>query len=346
MMKPAVLNLGGVLDIYYVNSKSSDPVVYVFHRSSGDACLLDLGDISGLSHKNLLRVKKIFITHTHIDHFIGFDRLLRVHIPHRRHLEFVGPEGITENISSKLRGYLWNLLEEDQICYRVIEMTTKGKRIISELNSSNQFSPKVLKTDLISQKSSRSPMQVSEFSDQLIVEAAWVDHGVPILAYALQAKPFFRVEVEKLKERFLLPGSWIREAQEALKEDRLMSVVPIHRQEVLVKDLFAWGIFTRHAPKYLSYLTDTVYNKENVKNILGLIYKSRFFICETAFSNDDSARAKRKKHLTIKQGAHIAAMGAVETADNFHFSNIYGKNIDHLFETNFQKEFSKYKLKI
>ena len=55
-----------------------DPGLYVDFRDERRALLFDLGDISVLPPRKLMRLSHIFVTHTHMDHFSGFDHLLRV----------------------------------------------------------------------------------------------------------------------------------------------------------------------------------------------------------------------------------------------------------------------------
>src|SRR5690606_765956 len=94
---------------------------------SGDAALFDAGSLDALSNRDLLKVRHVFVSHTHIDHFIGFDKLLRVNVPHFRSIEVCGPKGIISNVQGKLHGYLWNLLESGQVELVVRELSETGE---------------------------------------------------------------------------------------------------------------------------------------------------------------------------------------------------------------------------
>src|SRR5207247_454355 len=58
-----------------------------------------------------LQVTPVFVSHTHIDHFIGFDHLLRMFLARDLRLDLFGPPGIIANVRGKLAGYTWNLVD-------------------------------------------------------------------------------------------------------------------------------------------------------------------------------------------------------------------------------------------
>src|SRR5215471_18172909 len=61
-----------------INGRSGDPALYVETLFEQRALLFDLGDITALPPRKILRLEHVFVSHAHIDHFVGFDLVLVV----------------------------------------------------------------------------------------------------------------------------------------------------------------------------------------------------------------------------------------------------------------------------
>jgi ribonuclease Z len=73
-----------------VNGRYGDPTVYVETLFKTHSVLFDLGEIASLSPRKIRRVDQIFVSHAHIDHFIGFDHLLRLLVGHKKTVHLTG----------------------------------------------------------------------------------------------------------------------------------------------------------------------------------------------------------------------------------------------------------------
>jgi ribonuclease Z len=94
-----------------VNGRYGDPTVYVETLFEKRGLVFDLGEITSLSPRKIQRVEQIFVSHAHIDHFIGFDHLLRLLVGREKTVYLYGPSGFAEHVYHKLQSYRWNLVE-------------------------------------------------------------------------------------------------------------------------------------------------------------------------------------------------------------------------------------------
>ena len=97
-----------------INDPFSDPGLFIPFLFEKKALMFDLGDLSPLSSGDILKVTHVFVTHTHMDHFIGFDTMLRLFLGREKTLCLFGPPNFFKHVEGKLAGYTWNLVDEFQ----------------------------------------------------------------------------------------------------------------------------------------------------------------------------------------------------------------------------------------
>lgn len=311
-----------------INGLLGDPAIYAFLSKSGEGLLFDLGTLDALPNRDLLKVRTALISHTHIDHFIGFDRWLRVNIPHHRELELLGPPGLLANVRGKLAGYRWNLLDPDQLRFVVHELTPHGEKSSFALRNQTGFEPEPLTRPPPQLTPIDAPLPappaacLTTLSDGTRIHAVVLDHGTPSVAYMLQGPCRFQTKTDVLTELGLKPGSWIRDVQYAIIEQRTETTVTIDQRNFRVADL-AQQLFEIRRPKPLGYITDAGFTAPNLQRIGTLLTGVETLICEANYRDEDFAKARAKMHLTTRQAALIAAYIQADHLEIFHISNLY-----------------------
>src|SRR3546814_17293533 len=89
----------------------------------------------------MLRIRDVFVSHTHIDHFIGFDQLLRILVGRDRTLRLFGPAGFLDQVEHRLAGYSWNLVHRyaTDLVFVVTEIASAGEAASATFRFPNRF---------------------------------------------------------------------------------------------------------------------------------------------------------------------------------------------------------------
>jgi ribonuclease Z len=134
--------------------------------------LCDCGQASLLSVKDCSAINAIFISHTHIDHFINFDQVIRHQVGSGQRVVICGSSGMAERVSAKLRAYTWNLLQAGNATntiYEVREVSAEHSVAYFELTAP-QWQPQHLKTE---------ETKIVYQTEVLTVECTVLNHGIP-----------------------------------------------------------------------------------------------------------------------------------------------------------------------
>jgi len=304
-----------------VNAPFGDPAVYIETLYARQALLFDLGDISALGEARTLKLTHVFISHAHIDHFFGFDFLLRVLLGRDKHLRLYGPPGIAAQVAGKLSGYTWNLVRDYPLRLSVDEIHP-GRIECTTFTCAEQFA---------SESAGHRPfVGVVEETPHFTVRAVGLDHGIPSLAFSLEERFHINILSPRLQEKGYATGPWLKELKELLwqgrPDDWTVSVPRLDAEsapaEVSLGELKK-EIIAVTAGQKIAYVADCSYSADNVDRIVGLARAADIFFCEAAFLERDREKARAKEHLTARQAGLIARSAGVKQFTAFHFSPRY-----------------------
>lgn len=314
---------------YLVNDVFGDPGVYVEVRWSKRALLFDLGDNAPLGPSRLLCAGDIFISHTHMDHFIRFDAVLRVALGRGKTLRLYGPPGLIENVQGKLHGYTWNLVDGYPLTIDVQEFHQQNIRRAS-FRATDGFTLFEHPVRPLGPTSSEGLFTVLEDS-MFRMSAASLNHRVPSLAYTLEEQFHINVNKQKLQEAGLPVGSWLKEVKQYLWQGQpdefrfTATLYDEHRREerefVLseIKD----RLLTISRGQKIVYVVDARYDNENEAKIVALAHGVDVFYCEAPYLGIDAEKARDRYHLTARQAGMMARKAEVRDLVVFHFSPRY-----------------------
>lgn len=290
---------------------TGDPSLYIEPLNLPYSFLLDCGN-QHLGHARVLRSLFLFVSHTHLDHFIGFDSWMRVHLGSEHTLNILGPSGIAQHVFHKIQGYVWNLAESVYLKFRVTELDPLR---CFELLPGDKYQLKEI-----------DPLQpVIDPKQEWNFRFAPLQHlSIQSYGYRIFTRDQWRIDEEVLKSLNLKPGPWVKEVKTNTTGSVDVEGVRYEIPELREKLLY-------FAPGYaITYITDAVFEDANIEKMIELASGSDHFFCESSFLKADEERARKTHHLTTVQAATIAKRAQVKQLHLFHFSRRYA-GMEHLF---------------
>jgi ribonuclease Z len=308
-----------------VNDAFGDPGLYVDFRDERRALLFDLGDLAPLPPRKLLRLSHVFVTHTHMDHFAGFDRLLAVVLGRKARLSLFGGPRFIAQVEHKLRAYTWNVVHRyDELVLDVHEIGVDGHGQHARFSTRTRFERETC---------APFPLVDDVLHDEptFRVRGRFVDHDIACLAYVIEEKARVNVAKDRLDALGVTAGAWLRVLKHAVLTGAPGST-PIamrwrdrdgeHAATRTVAEL-------RHvvldvAPgQRIGYVTDLRYTDANVATLAQLLADVDVLFIESVFLDVDAAHGARKNHLTAAQAGRIARAVRAKAVRPFHFSPRY-----------------------
>ncbi len=307
-----------------VNGPFDDPGLFVPLAFRKQALLFDLGQVNALSAGDILKTSHIFVSHTHMDHFIGFDQVLRLLLGRDKILHLFGPRGFLDNVAGKLQAYTWNLVQnyDEGLVLRVTEIRSQS-HITQHFDCCKGFAPSERET-CISRK------EVAHLEPALKVYVAILDHRVPSLAYAIKERFHINILRAELEALGLAVGPWIRVLKRLLFEqaDPATPLRVTSADTGKQRQAFTLGELSRKITRItpgqkIAYVADSAYSPENQGKIIELAHGADHLFIEAAFLEKDRQVAQAKHHLTARQAGELARDAQVREMTIFHHSPRY-----------------------
>jgi ribonuclease Z len=260
-----------------------------------------------------------------MDHFIGFDQMLRVCLGRDRRIFLYGPPGFLEQIENKLKAYTWNLVEN---------YTNDFALVVTEVN------PESRKSRIFDCHTAFRAGEVIEGrydgilmdNRHFFIKGTFLDHKIPCLAFRFEEKNRVNIKKTALVEMGLPTGAWLMTLREhVLNDDPDETEVRVwwkDENKLIKEKCIPLGELRNSIVKVttgqcIAYITDVLYSEDNINRIVDLAKGADHLFIEATFLEEDADKAAQKYHLTAKQAGTLAGMAGVKRLTLFHYSPKY-----------------------
>lgn len=274
-----------------------DPCLVIRDRPIHQSIILDCGALSHVAKREMKPVRAIFVSHAHMDHFMGFDAFLRQVHASPRSIDLFGPAGFADRVEARLGGYDWNLAETYWCTFMVHEI--QREEVLSfKFSGPERFARSTAGVN---------PREKVIYTlNHMEVSAELLDHRIPVLAFRVRERKIFGVDLEKMNGLDLLQGDWLCELKRLFFTDWpksgplkvLRKLNGLVREEIVAdaRGLYE-SISAERSSASIGYLTDIGFHPENRDKAARFLGDVSLLVAECAFLKADLAKARSSHHL-------------------------------------------------
>ena len=279
-------------------------------QNQPDSYLIDCGALQSFSIRHLQRVRAVFVSHTHVDHWIDFDTLLRHQVQHATEVTICGPAGITEHVGAKLRAYNWNLLDHRAVRYRVREIVACDHVLL------NRLSPPHYTPEAEGVIDDASPYQ----DESIRVDCALLDHHIPSVAYRFSTPERVRL---RLGNGDPVGGPWAGALKQAFEDEAPDRPLRVEGRTRPAGELF--HLVHRHPGSTAGVILDHAITPDNRTAIRTLFEGVDTVYIESYYLERDRTLALNKAHSTAADSARVLSGLGITNAYPIHHSRKYSE---------------------
>ena len=179
------------------------------------------------------------------------------------------------------------------------------------------------------------------------VRATTIDHGIPLLAFALEERAHINMWRNRLEALGLAVGPWLRGFKDAIlrgapNEAPIQVAWAADRQEPQSLPLgeLKREIMQITSGRKIAYVVDAAFTEANIAKIVALAQGADILFIEATFLQADAADAAARRHLTAQQAGTLARLANAKRLVTLHHSPRYrgqGERLVREAETAFRR---------
>jgi ribonuclease BN (tRNA processing enzyme) len=256
----------------------------------------------------------VVVSHAHFDHVAGFLWLLRARmgtvIPPCR---VFGPPGMHAHVAGMIAAVRWDRIGDAGPGFQVGEVHP------------DRVEWMLIKAGAQPQACGSTPLQEGVLLDEpgVRVSAIELDHGIPVLSFAVETGGERRIRKERLAGIGIAPGPWLGALKRHLERGEVAAPVELPDGRTASAGALAEVLIAAEPRVRLVYATDFADTPRNRARLIEHARGADTLICEATFVAAEAEQAARTQHLTARACGEIAAAAGVTRLVPIHFSKRY-----------------------